>query len=230
MKTRRSAPTFPPDDDARVERPSHADSSHIARRRASSAPAHEVGLGEVELVDEAPVRSVPPPIPSLPPPRPTLPSAPRASQPPFRVPIAVQVPRRSWLHRPMMLLVLVGFALAIGAVGALITRPRDAQVDLASLSARTTSALLSAPSAAAPPAAAPPAATNEIPVVDVTKLPRPQTGTVIGAPGHRLWIDGTLAASSQASVACGAHLVQVGSAGTPRTIDVPCGDAVVALP
>jgi hypothetical protein len=223
MSPRASSPTFPPDD-PRLPRPSHADSSHIARRRASSAPAHEVDLGEVELVDEAhalpePPRSAPPPLP--------LPPAPRPSRPPFQVPIAVQVlPRRSALRRATIALASIVLALAIGAVAALIAQPRAASVDLASLAAKTTGALLPAP----PRAPAPPAATNDIPVVNVASLPRASTGVVVGAAGHRLWIDGTLVAGWQATVPCGAHVVQVGSAGVPRTIEVPCGDQIIAAP
>jgi hypothetical protein len=246
MKPRASAPTFPPDDgDPRASRPSHADSSHIARRRASSAPAHEVQLGEVELVEEAPPSSAARPVTHLPapprsPPRPSLlppprsvppplplPPSPRASRPVFQVPIAVRVlPRRRAFGTPTLALAGGAIALVVGSIVGLAFQPRASRVDFASFAAKTTSALIPAPARSAPPPAAP----SEIPVVNVANLPRATTGLVVGADGHRLWIDGTLAASWQATVSCGAHVVQVGSAGTPRTLDVPCGDQIVAAP
>jgi hypothetical protein len=64
----------------------------------------------------------------------------------------------------------------------------------------------------------------------VTSLPKAGDGTIVGAEGHRLWVDGKLAESWQAVVACGAHAVQVGSAGTLRKVDVPCGDSIVVPP
>jgi hypothetical protein len=66
--------------------------------------------------------------------------------------------------------------------------------------------------------------------VDVTNLPRPHDGVVTGSPGHRLWIDGALAPTWKVSLPCGSHLVQVGSAGAPRTVDVPCGSTVMVSP
>ena len=60
-------------------------------------------------------------------------------------------------------------------------------------------------------------------------LARPGTGTVTvgpARPGHRVWIDEHLMAEESPasySVPCGRHLVQVGSHGTPQTVDVPCG-------
>ena len=43
-------------------------------------------------------------------------------------------------------------------------------------------------------------------------------------------IDGALVPGFEATVRCGKHQVQVGSAGSVRTIDVPCGDAVKVQP
>jgi hypothetical protein len=67
------------------------------------------------------------------------------------------------------------------------------------------------------------AANANVPMVSVDSLPRPSTGTVIGSPGHRLFIDGNVARGFSAVVRCGAHVVQVGSAGKARSVDVPCG-------
>jgi hypothetical protein len=65
-----------------------------------------------------------------------------------------------------------------------------------------------------------------VPVVDIASLPRPQTGTILGAPNHRLFVDGHLARSPSVVVHCGSHAVRVGSAGKTRMIDVPCGSEV----
>jgi hypothetical protein len=76
------------------------------------------------------------------------------------------------------------------------------------------------PSTPAPEAPAPP------PVTAVSSASRPSVATVVGAEGHRLWVDGHLAEGFTALVSCGRHVVQVGSAGTPREIDVPCGEEI----
>ncbi len=236
---RASAPTFPPDDD-RTSRPSHADSAPIARRRVSSAPAHEVDLDEVELLDTPPSQHPPPvapasrtPPPSAVPPPLTAqlaraPSSSRPSQPPFRVPLTLGLrrPSRSLVRG----LAYAAVAVAFGTAAGLVAQPRAPHVDaiLPAVTATTTLTSASAPAAHSSPA--PPPNATGVPVVDVAALPRAQDGTVTGAPGHRLWIDGALAASWQASVACGRHVVQVGSAGVPRTVDVPCGGAITVSP
>jgi hypothetical protein len=69
-------------------------------------------------------------------------------------------------------------------------------------------------------------AVSGVPTVDVDALPRPSTGTVIGAPDHRLFIDGHVAPAWKALVKCGGHVVRVGSAGKPQAIDVPCGGEI----
>ena len=58
-------------------------------------------------------------------------------------------------------------------------------------------------------------------------------GTVAGAGelvieeagGHRVWVDGKLVGESPLKIqtTCGRHEVQVGSAGTPHTVNIPCG-------
>jgi hypothetical protein len=270
MSPRTSAPTFPPNDDARAaaDLPARADTSHVARRRASSAPAHEVDLDEVELFDDAPPQPVPwaapassLPLPSFPDPslegpdgldeapvsavRATTPPAPAdsialpalESQAPFSVPITVGVVRRrSWVAIAASYALL---AVAVGTVTGLVARPHAAahagppkaaaqapDRPLATPSAEsittTTSSVVAAPTAPTSPEA--------VPVVDVAKLPRARDGQIIGASGHRLWIDGSLATTWQVSIACGPHVVQVGSAGTPHTVEVPCGESVTVAP
>jgi len=49
--------------------------------------------------------------------------------------------------------------------------------------------------------------------------------TALAAPGHRIFVDGRAVAETPAAVevGCGKHEIKLGSAGTPRTIDLPCG-------
>jgi hypothetical protein len=87
------------------------------------------------------------------------------------------------------------------------------------------------PSPVPAPAALPaPASTGDVPLVDVASLPRPPIGTVIGAPRHRLWIDGHLSPSWKRTVKCGVHTVQVGSQGEEREVNVPCGGEINVSP
>jgi serine/threonine protein kinase len=56
------------------------------------------------------------------------------------------------------------------------------------------------------------------------------TETVAG--GHRIFVDGRVVGESPSSavVSCGTHNVQVGSAGTARSVVVPCGGSVSVTP
>lgn len=66
--------------------------------------------------------------------------------------------------------------------------------------------------------------------IPAQSLPRVESGTVslaAVAASHRLFIDGRVAEGGSAVVKCGTHLVQVGSRGARRTINVPCGQEVV---
>jgi hypothetical protein len=197
------------------------------RRRASSAPAHEVDPDEVELVDVEPP-PLPSPSPFPPAPQPSvattqatpLPLPPRPSRPVFQVPLAPEAVRRA-----RGLLAPLAGVLAAAATGTIVSF-------LWPPSAPRREAPVTAPLAATPAAPTITAArsANDVPVVDVAKLPRAKEGLVIGSEGHRLWIDGALAPSWQAPVACGAHVVQVGSAGVPRAVTVPCGANVTVSP
>jgi hypothetical protein len=60
--------------------------------------------------------------------------------------------------------------------------------------------------------------------------PAPTTGTVIGAADHRLYVDGRLVTGNKSEVKCGKHVIQSGSQGTPRTVDVPCGGEITVAP
>jgi len=207
--------------------------SHVARRRVSSAPAHEVELEEIELLDEAPdddsrpiarTASGPPSLPQPPSFAPTVidgivphaPSVIAASRPRTRPSLAVGGA-----------LTLLAIGIAIGAT--LRTGGTHENASPATgVSVATPTSRVTAPTT--PVTTPTPAVPEDIPEVAVSSLPHAAEGTVIGAEGHRLWIDGHLRESFTAVVACGPHVVQVGSAGTPRDVDVPCGTAVTVLP
>jgi len=48
------------------------------------------------------------------------------------------------------------------------------------------------------------------------------------AGGHRIFVDGKVAGEGAAPLHlhCGSHLVKIGSAGTERKVEVPCGGSV----
>jgi hypothetical protein len=49
---------------------------------------------------------------------------------------------------------------------------------------------------------------------------------------HRVFVDGHIVgnAGTPRKVACGMHVVRIGSSGRPQKIDVPCGDGVDVTP
>jgi len=225
-----------PEGDAEVSQPESSEPSsspisHVARRR--SAPPAEVGSSPsrtdggradadedgIELLagspdeDSRPIRK---PIPA-----PTAHLASLAVAP-SAVPVAavdVSAPTRgNWRIQAVVAAgVLVTLVAGIGIGVALRpTAPNRAHAEAA------------APVAAAPPPVTSPApeAPAPAPIVEVVSVPRPSVGTVVGAEGHRLWVDGHLAEGFTAVVSCGHHLVQVGSAGTPRDVDVRCGQEI----
>ena len=227
--------------------------SHVARRRAPSVPAEpeapESGLEEFDFLEPASTRA-PAWTPPLPPPEST---STRRSPPPLPVPrvapaaeevatvpiplpdVAVAVrPAATWkrISWKRATLVLSGVALlALTFRMGMLTRGRgggdERHGESQTVTATTTGASPSNAAAESPRASAAP---GPIPIVDVTALPRARLGTVIGSAGHRLWIDGKLADTWTAVVACGSHEVQVGSAGLPRTVKVPCGDEIAVSP
>jgi hypothetical protein len=247
---RASAPTFPPDVlDGSGAGASRADSSHVARRRAPSAPAYEVDLDEIELFDESAFAAQPwrgqhheapaaprplPPAAMAPLPHPPVNPHPFEA-PPFRVPVISEIPRLPRPRRRLLrALAYAVFALVVGVGAGIAVQPPAPHVGAVEIA---TANVTAPPPPAAPAEAPPPAATHieappatGVPVVDVTALPRPRDGEVVGSPGHRLWIDGTLAAAWRATVSCGRHVVQVGSAGAARTVDVPCGESLNVSP
>jgi hypothetical protein len=77
----------------------------------------------------------------------------------------------------------------------------------------------------------PPPLAVPAPQAEDAKTPPPkETGTIIGSPDHRLYVDGRLTATWKAEVTCGTHVVKNGSAGAARTVDVPCGGEVEVTP
>ncbi len=80
------------------------------------------------------------------------------------------------------------------------------------------------------PAAPEVRANDSIPAVAVQSLPQVQSATIslaAVAAAHRLFVDGRLAPTGSATVTCGSHLVQVGSRGVRRQVQVPCGQELV---
>ena len=74
-----------------------------------------------------------------------------------------------------------------------------------------------------PPAVEPPATSRSVRVEDLPLAPETGTVRLAGAgTAHRIFVDGVLV-TSPASVACGAHVVRVGSQGRAQRVLVPCG-------
>ena len=62
-----------------------------------------------------------------------------------------------------------------------------------------------------------------------------KTGDIVpdGAPrGHRIFVDGHAVGETPATVSapCGMHQVQIGSKGTLRKVEIPCGGSVSVKP
>lgn len=213
-----------------------------ARRRMVSEPAEEVSLDEVTLIDEARERMEM--ADRTPEPTSLAPLAMDASESaPINVPITRGPTERPKRSRAPMVISLMALAVGVSA-GAFVQRgvrndaraaaaARTAHVERVEEMVEAPVVKIEAKSEAAPAkveAAAAPAEAPAIPQMDVAALPKSKQGTVVGLADHRLWIDGKLAQSFTALVDCGPHLVQVGSAGTARTVLVPCGDEIKATP
>jgi hypothetical protein len=89
-----------------------------------------------------------------------------------------------------------------------------------------------APVAAEPPQPAEAPPNKETKAASETSADDAQMGTVVlpaRASGHRIFVDGRRAKTSETSegieplhLRCGSHVIQIGSGGTPETIDLPC--------
>jgi serine/threonine-protein kinase len=110
---------------------------------------------------------------------------------------------------------------------------KDASLDAAALALTPDAASSSKPDAAPSATASVTASASAAP-----STPAPKTGsgmtagpttcivnTASAQPGHRIFYDGRVVGETPAAVAlpCGSHTIKLGSAGTPRTIDFPCG-------
>ncbi len=84
-----------------------------------------------------------------------------------------------------------------------------------------------------PPSAAPASSPSSVATGEpLAPLSRPVSAVgriKVTVAGHRVFVDGRLAGDGPRTVAvtCGSHEVRVGSAGTVRSVDVPCGGEVV---
>jgi hypothetical protein len=222
---RRLVLVFPPDAEVEETSPSAgpAPISHVARRRVTDETAREIELDDLELLDELieESRSVAPATSEAAPwPPPSLTPLAMDAAAPMPVPLR----RPAWLGAPRQRALGMTWAVAMLALGIAIgavLRSDGAGGDWRAL----IGGVAAAPPPVTPRAPEPPV----VPVVEVSALPR-AVGTVVGAEGHRLWVDGHLEASFTAEVACGRHAVQVGSAGTPRDVEVRCGEEVVVTP
>ncbi len=126
-------------------------------------------------------------------------------------------------------------------VGAASAPPAASTTPIAaSTPAPTAPAVSAAPSdsAPAPVASAPPVASAVASAAPAASAPSPvpapasgDTGTLqlpARAAQHRIFVDGKVAGegTNPIQLHCGSHLVKIGSAGTEKKVDVPCGGAV----
>jgi hypothetical protein len=243
------APTYTPIEAEAAPSEAASPISHVARRRASSAPAYEVGVDELEIFDDSEdwrplVESSPSSSPALPPVPVQAPWQPTSLAPvafdpaPIPVPLrtapsrdargdardapAVRNPRPR-RHRAIATYGALAMLFVGIGIGAML---RTDGLGIAELAGVVSHSAAAPPPAPTPVEEAPP----PVPVVAVSSLPRASVGTVIGAEGHRLWVDSHLADSFTAVVACGHHTVKVGSAGVERDVDVPCGEGIAVQP
>lgn len=165
---------------------------------------------------------------------------------------APRPPRAAWspgltaptyqLRRPrkgFVLRTLVGAAavLGVGALsGVVTTRVRERFEAPAARAHREPLRATAAPPARTPPARLAAPASPEPPEAaaspDARAAPPPPkeaTLRVVRPRGWRVWVDGALVGEAplEAAIACGVRRLRVGSAGTPRDVEVPCGGKLV---
>lgn len=127
---------------------------------------------------------------------------------------------------------LAGFA-AVLTVAAIILG-----LGLASRSAAQTTAAIDKAAEVPLPGAAPEPAKKlepvEAPPAKPEEKPLPTTGTITSptwTTGRRIFVDAKMVGQGpKVEVACGPHLVRIGSAGKTRKIDVPCGGTIHVTP
>jgi hypothetical protein len=178
-----------------------------------------------------------------PPPHPAFAPPPQQQLPP---PVLHPAPRRS-LAWVIVLAALLGFVVVAGiGVGLFVVRARSAGSEIAGTATTSTSTATAKPTATATvtathtatattamatsTATATATATATVTATTPSNLPTPgpNEGVLIlpaSAQGHRIFVDGRVKGdgSGPLVIACGAHTVQIGSAGKPRDVNVPCG-------
>jgi hypothetical protein len=96
----------------------------------------------------------------------------------------------------------------------------------ASIAASASASAVPSASTATSASISPPAPNATI-AADTTAL-----STTAGGVGHRVFVDGRVVGEGPGplQVPCGSHEVKVGSLGTPKTLDLPCGAAITITP
>ena len=207
---------------------------------AGRTKAREIGGQLAKLGQDFGDTVMPPPRPSRPPPMPPVPTRPSSPE----VATVIEVtddarPARTGMTVLMVLGgVLVGGGLTFAVVKATSSTPQAAasQADIGAAPAPA-----AAPGTAPenPPLAAPiegvaeqpsTGANNPTPPVDnAAPIAEPAKEGVLLLPddasGHRLFVDGKVIdfKGTRVTVPCGSHVVQVGSRGTARNLDIKCG-------
>jgi len=131
------------------------------------------------------------------------------------------------LRRPSRLAWVVGM---VGAVAAVTVGIALGQARVSAARSPQSVVVTRPPPPAVVPAAPKITSNPLVPTVSVQSLPQVGVGTVslaAVAASHRLFVDGRVAEGGSAVVKCGPHLVQVGSRGVRRMVDIPCGQEVV---
>ena len=120
-------------------------------------------------------------------------------------------------------------------------RPTAAATDLAPSAAPSASAAASAPAVSSAPASAspiasaprvastsPPASTSSVAPAEDIPAGMGRMKTTGAAPGRRIFVDEKTVGQTPDAVLvkCGARAIKLGSAGTTRTVDVPCGGEI----
>jgi hypothetical protein len=161
-------------------------------------------------------------------PIPTTVSAVSAGRMPIVLPARKSRGPLAWALAAGMVVAVVAVGAAVGQVEATNERVARPVVTTAAAHVVSTPTVPSTPKV--DPGLVVGAAAPDIPAVSVQNLPRVEAGTIslaAVAASHRLFIDGRLAPNGTATVSCGSHVVQVGSRGVRKRVDVPCGQEIV---
>ncbi|HEY4394727.1 MAG TPA: DUF4388 domain-containing protein [Polyangia bacterium] len=202
-------------------------------------PASQAGA-QVRILARRGSRTAAPPSPQMseeepaPPPEATAAAAPEATAESPVQPAGGRAPSPSVPPRPKASLLITAALLSAVVLGIVVVRRATPASEVPPTFAVPTAA----PIDAVAPVAVEPAEVPEAVPTKETKAAReetdedPQMGTVIlpaRAAGHRIFVDGRKARTEESSdgieplhLRCGSHVIQIGSGGTPETIDLPC--------